>query len=289
MEKKRSRRERVKGKLKETYRLIILDHDTLQEINSYSISIFSIVLSVTAFLTLMATVFFLLLAFTPLKRLIPGYGTIESNREVIALFNKVSELEDKVASQKLYIEKFRHYVTGEIPNQNDSINVYAEIPEQSPVERIEEDELLRQEIELEQKLIESASANKSVMDIDFVHVVRPLEGPVSSAFDPSMGHFGVDIMAAKSTPIKAALEGTVISADWTLLTGHSISIQHENNVVTAYKHNSSLLKEIGAKVAAGEAIAIIGNSGTLSNGPHLHFEIWQNGEALNPELYIDFD
>ena len=124
--------------------------------------------------------------------------------------------------------------------------------------------------------------------IEELYFIPPLRGYITADFQPSKKHYGIDIAAPKNTPIKSAMAGTVIISDWTLETGNIIGIQHKNNLVSFYKHNSVLLKKIGSFVKAGEAVAIIGNTGQLSDGPHLHFEIWHNGQPVNPTNYINF-
>jgi len=111
---------------------------------------------------------------------------------------------------------------------------------------------------------------------------------LTSSFNQGNGHYAVDIAAPKNTPIKSCYEGTVIYSDWSSENGHTILIQHESNLISAYKHNSAILKSVGDFVRSGEAIAIIGNSGENSTGPHLHFELWFDGYAINPEEYIKF-
>ena len=105
---------------------------------------------------------------------------------------------------------------------------------------------------------------------------------------PEIKHYGVDILAPKSSPINSIMDGYVFSSGWDLETGYTIGVQHEGNILSFYKHNSILLKEKGTFVQAGEAIAIIGNTGTLSSGPHLHFELWHSGKPLNPEDFLNF-
>ena len=118
--------------------------------------------------------------------------------------------------------------------------------------------------------------------------IAPISGEGSAPFDLDQHHRGIDILAPKDTPVKAIMDGYVFISDWTLETGNTIGIQHVDGLVSFYKHNSSLLKGQGSFVRAGEAIAIIGNTGTLSDGPHLHFELWHNGVALDPAEYINF-
>ncbi|MBK8505637.1 MAG: M23 family metallopeptidase [Saprospiraceae bacterium] len=117
----------------------------------------------------------------------------------------------------------------------------------------------------------------------------PITGSISLEFDPQKDHFGIDINAAPNTAIKAIMSGFIIFSGWTLETGNTIGIQHDQNLISFYKHNSSLLKSTGTFVQAGEAVAIIGNTGTLSSGPHLHFELWQAGKPVDPTDYINFE
>ena len=121
-----------------------------------------------------------------------------------------------------------------------------------------------------------------------LYFIPPVSGEISAGFMIDENHYGVDVLAPKNTPVKAVMDGYVISSDWTLETGNTIGIQHDNKMISFYKHNSQLLKSTGDQVRAGEAVAIIGNSGTLSDGPHLHFELWYDGKPLNPEDYIKF-
>jgi len=164
-------------------------------------------------------------------------------------------------------------------------------------ERIPEDEQLRTAVskgtftsEPAPVVVAAGVGNVGVRDVPLEQIsfMPPVSGDVTSSFDLQKNHFGVDISAAKNTAVKAAANGVVISSGYTVETGYSIAIQHPNNVVTMYKHNSVLLKETGSAVKAGEAIAIIGNSGESTSGPHLHFEVWYKGRPANPVDYINF-
>ena len=121
-----------------------------------------------------------------------------------------------------------------------------------------------------------------------IYFFAPLKGTITNEFDPSKEHFGIDVVAPKDEAIKATLDGTVVFAEWTVETGYVIQLQHANNIVSNYKHNSVLLKKVGDEVKAGDVIAIIGNSGELSSGPHLHFELWKEGKPINPKEFINF-
>jgi murein DD-endopeptidase MepM/ murein hydrolase activator NlpD len=120
------------------------------------------------------------------------------------------------------------------------------------------------------------------------HFSSPTSGLIINRFNPGQNHFGVDMVTEADQPVVAISNGTVTFANWTVDTGYVIQIQHDNNFLSLYKHNAELLKSVGDYVTTGEAIAIVGNSGELTTGPHLHFELWQNGAPLNPEAYILF-
>ena len=152
-----------------------------------------------------------------------------------------------------------------------------------------EDSILRVQIEDEEQYNLTVVDNRSrVSGLTGVHFFAPIRGMVSSPFDATQNHFGTDIVAASNEVVKATLDGTVIMASWTVETGYVIQVQHKDNLISVYKHNAELLKKTGNVVKAGDAIAIIGNSGELTTGPHLHFEIWHNGTPINPEEYIVF-
>jgi murein DD-endopeptidase MepM/ murein hydrolase activator NlpD len=150
--------------------------------------------------------------------------------------------------------------------------------------------LLRHQIEVEEQYNLSVEEEDNISDeISDIHFFTPMKGIVTASFDAFDNHFGTDVVGSPNSVVSATLDGTVIMASWTIKTGYVIQIQHKNNLISVYKHNSELLKETGAFVKAGESIAIIGNSGELfTSGPHLHFELWYNGKALDPEKYIVF-
>ena len=126
------------------------------------------------------------------------------------------------------------------------------------------------------------------MPLAQVFFVAPVKGEISAGFKVTDDHLGVDILAPQNTPVKAARDGIVFLSEFTNSNGNVVGIQHDNNVITFYKHNSKLLKKVGDQVRSGEAIAIIGNTGTLSTGPHLHFELWHKGRAVDPTEYLRF-
>lgn len=283
-------------RLKDNYRLVIMNNDTFEEVGSYKLSLLNVYIFLSSVAILFAFLFLLFIVFTPVKRLIPGYGDTTSHTELLKLNEKIEALEKEAAIHKTYTEGFRKRLVADVETVEDVEAGSNFIPDSvANVKRIREDEMLRKEMELEDLLLErellAKSANISTREIPLEQMffVPPLNGLVSAGFDADIKHYGIDILAPKNTPVKSIMDGYVITSDWTLETGNTISVQHPNNVISSYKHNSVLLKKIGDAVKAGEALAIIGNTGTLSNGPHLHFELWHKGKAVDPSEYIIFE
>ena len=291
-------------KLRDQYRLVIMNDETFEEVTSLKLSPLSVYVFLSSLVVGTAIVVTLLIVYTPVKRYIPGYGDFQRDGEIALLTSKVAELEKEIKAHREYNENFRKILTGDIADFTQEA-----VKKQSPlvaldtgktasapkVDRITEDETLRNAVEqgtftgggelVSAGLAPTISREQPLEQLSFM---PPVTGDVVAAFDFSKSHFGVDVAAPKNTAVKAAANGVVISAGYTVETGYSIAIQHPNNVVTMYKHNSVLLKNAGTPVKAGEAIAIIGNSGENTSGPHLHFELWYKGRAVNPTDYINF-
>ena len=296
MEAKDEGRSGWKDRLRTTYRLVIMDDETFEEVSSYRLSLLNVYIAACTLFLFTALIVASIFIFTPLKQMIPGYGEVESNREYIRLRNKVNNLQSELSAQKTYTESIRRILMGDLEYTTDHTQESEMHPDtMEPVQRIPEDEKLRREVNLDEKLdiahanLKKAPDNGKQIPMDQMYFIPPVRGVVSAGFAPDKKHFGVDVLAPKNTPVKATLDGYVIASDWTLETGNTIAVQHGNELVSFYKHNSSLLKEEGDVVKAGEAIAIIGNTGTMSDGPHLHFELWKSGQPVNPEMYVNLD
>lgn len=285
-------------RIRHPYRLVIMNHDTFEEIGSYRGTLLNVYLGVAALIMLVALLVIALVFFTPLRRLAPGYGDINETSEWFQMKAEIDSLEGQLVAQQVYIDKFRKMISGDVepqPAREVSEEQLQQVLDstQEPAPIPEEDEL-RRSLRFGQQRINPAGGlatgelASSVAGPEKLYFTPPVSGPISAGFMPERRHFGVDVLAPKNTAIKAAMDGFVTLSDWTLETGHTIAIQHDNNVITFYKHNSALLKKVGDFVKAGEAIAIIGNSGTLSSGPHLHFEIWYDGKPLDPAKYVNF-
>ncbi|MCB9308584.1 MAG: M23 family metallopeptidase [Lewinellaceae bacterium] len=261
-------------RLKHNFRILILDDENLEEVGSYNLSLLSFYTLLSVVSLLLSILVISLIVFTPVKRLIPGYGDITDNKKFIELTKKVDALEQEVQAYDTYTTGLKNMLTGGIHTQavqrEDSIDASKNIP----IELIKQEDILE---------------NKRAKELNFLRFVTPVRGSISAKFQPAVQHYGVDILAAKDAPISSIMDGIVISSDVSLQTGNSVYIQHPKNIVSVYKHNSALLVKTGDVVKTGQAIAIIGNSGEMSTGPHLHFEMWYDGKVVNPENYINFN
>ncbi len=290
-----SRWQRFRARLKNTYRLVIMNDDTFEEVGSYQLSLLNVYIAISSVVVMVAVGVVLLVAFTPLKKYIPGYGDTVRQEEYMALYKQVEELEREMLAQREYADNFRRILSGDVETAQEVENRTPAVQPDSSLEAPElspEEARLRREMELGQvgraarQTSQAPQAGSRDVPLEQLFFVAPVRGEISAGFKPDEKHNGIDILAPKNTAVKAALDGYVFLSDFTIETGNTIGIQHENNIVTFYKHNSELLKKAGSFVKAGEAVAIIGNTGTLSTGPHLHFELWHKGHAVDPADYI---
>ena len=273
LEEKRPLSER----LQDTFRLNVIEDETLREVKSYRFTLMNIYVIFASIFFVLFIIIVSLVFFTPIKRLVPGFGDIKENREFVELSRQVSQLEEELETQQVYTNGLMNMLSGgEVTQLN--------IPNVGQI-AIDTTQAAKPSANLK---IGEVAASKQVQDLNRLVFIPPVKGSISAYFSRAIDHLGVDVLAAKDTPIKAVTDGIVITSDWTLETGNTIGIQHDNNLVSFYKHNSVLLKKTGDYVTAGEAIAIIGNTGTLSDGPHLHFELWYNGKAIDPRQLINF-
>ncbi len=291
--------------LRDQYRLVIVNDETFEEVSSLKLSPLSVYIFLSSLIVGTAILVTLLIVYTPLKRYIPGYGDFQRDSEIAALTQKAAALEKEVNAQRLYNENLRKILTGDLADfteeavrDKNRLDTARSAASSSPTDfagRLGESALTSSPTEAEGDaegssrpaagLPVSLGSDQSIERLQFI---PPVSGEITARFDPLKNHFGIDVAAPRNTAIKAAADGVVILAGYTVETGYSIAIQHPHNIVTLYKHNSVLLKKAGTPVKAGEAIALIGNSGVESSGPHLHFELWYRGRPVNPADYIGF-
>ena len=281
-------------KLKIKYRLVIMNNDTFEEKFSFRLSGLNVFIALGALIIILIFITTYIIAFTPLREYIPGYGSNQSVRNVRELVLKADSLEEDLKNKDLYLFNIKNIIEGK-----DIVDKLPEKPDSSGAKydnldfsKSKEDSMLRLEIERQDQYniaVSDNSSGASVSSISGFFFFTPLKGIITNNYDPANDHYGIDIVAAKNEAIKSTLDGTVIFAGWTLKTGYTIAVQHKNNLISVYKHNSALLRKEGDYVKAGEAIAIIGETGELATGPHLHFELWYDGKPVNPRDYMVFE
>ena len=287
MEKER-KRDKIKKLFQNPYRIVIFNDINLHIIRQVRFNaktmLGALILAVIAIIFGVT----ILIAFTPLREYIPGYPTGKLKQMLINNVLVVDSLEQEAQRRDLYFKNFRAMLAGETPSDTVIKRGVAVRPDQVQFKKYDHDSLFKEEIAQEQMNLGFNSTPGGKTGVAGLLFFPPLNGLITGKHDLSIRHFGVDIVGKVNSRISAALDGTVIFAGWTIDTGYVIYLQHEQNLVTVYRHNAELLKIQGDKVRAGEAIAIMGNSGKETTGPHLHFEMWLNGVSVDPEEYIKF-
>lgn len=295
MAREKKEKQEKESRLRKKYRVVVYNNDTYEEKAHFKFTLLAflnIVLISSVLLIIMVTC---LIAFTPLREYIPGYTDVSLNRRVYEMERRADSMELVFKQKDLYINNIKKIVMGD-DFSSDSINSLLTKSSNTNFNNIadkksKEDSIFRLEYENETRnnLFKHEIISDIPAEYKLVAFFSPMTGIVTNHFNREEKHFGIDIVADNNSVIKATADGTVVYSDWTVDNGYCIGIQHNGNLFSVYKHNAVLLKDDGDFVSAGEPIAIYGNSGSLSTGPHLHFEIWYNGTPLNPEDYISFE
>lgn len=290
MSSRKKRKKPLLDRLRSKYRLVIMNDDTFEEQASFKLSRINIYVLSSITLFVLVSLIISGIVLTPLKEYIPGYADINLRRDLTLLKLKADSVEKIISNREIYLDNFRRVVEGRTDTStNDETGLGTIKGSLDLGQLLPEDSLLRVEMENEENYMLDFSKISGSRGISNFSYFTPLKGFITEPFNKDEGHFGVDIVAPENETIQSVLDGTVIMASWTLETGYVIVIQHPNELVSFYKHNSVLFKKVGTFVQAGDAIAIIGSSGELTTGPHLHFELWYKGSPLNPEEYIVFN
>lgn len=288
MAKKGKKRKEIKRKLLHKYRLVILNESTFEEKISFKLSRLNVFVTGTLFIIGLIGLTTLLIAFTPLREYIPGYSSTRLKQQATDLTYKTDSLVNVLSYTNRYLDNIRMVLRGDIENNEinrDSLFEQFKIdPSTVDLTPIKEDSLLRASVALEDKynLFERSNGSSAVV------LFSPLTGTLTQQYNADEKHYAVDVVAPVDTPIKSVANGTVVFAEWTAETGYVIILEHKEGLISVYKHNGSLNKSQGDIVRAGEVIASVGNTGELTTGPHLHFELWTNGIPVNPLDYVDF-
>ena len=277
-----------KDKRHSRLRLMISDDKTHQHLFKLHFTRTGFVVGAVSGTIVFAALIFILIAYTPLKTFIPGYPDARSKRAAIQNAIRIDSLENVIYRWELYSENLKRVMEGEDPLKIDSlINDGIKNNSAADMKKLaEKDSILREHVRQEEEFGIS-DRDKRNLPIEGLHFFTPLKGVISEGYDPAVHPF-VDITAPSGSVVKATLDGTVIYAGWSEEAGYTIQLQHDGDIVSIYKHNEKLLKTTGDKVSAGSPIALVGNTGNLSTGDHLHFELWHKGETVDPTKYINF-
>lgn len=271
------------------FRLSLLDAKTHQQLFSVRFNRTGFFVSAVTIAVVLCAAIFSLIAFTPVRTFIPGYPDARTKRAAIQNAIKVDSLESVIYRWELYSENLRRVVEGEEPMSIDSIIAISNrriAQAKDPDFLKKQDSIMRQEVKNEE-MFDISSRSQRQLPIEGMLFFTPVQGVISQGYDPVI-HPYLDIAAPAGTVVKAIANGTVIFDGWSEETGYTIQIQHDGDIVSIYKHNEKLLKKTGDKVSAGSPIALVGNTGKLTTGEHLHFELWHKGESLDPTKYISF-
>ncbi len=270
------------------YKLSFFNENTLEEVWSFRLSQLSafIVLAVFAFLLVSLTAFIIVVS--PIRNYLPGYLDVEVRKEIVRNALRADSLERIIAVQALYLDNVAGILSGTtVLDSIREIDSLAQVRSDFEIPRstVEEDFIRTFEEEEKYNL---GVLNTNAPPTDGVFFYKPVNGLVSARYETDIRHYGIDLVAAPNESVVATLDGTVVYTGFDPNYGHVIELQHKNGFISIYKHNELLLKKVGDQVVAGEAIALVGNTGELSTGPHLHFELWYRGTPVNPEEYIAF-
>ncbi|SDR74597.1 Peptidase family M23 [Formosa sp. Hel1_31_208] len=286
---KKEKEKKFRKKLLHKYRLVVLNEDTFEERFAIKLTRLNVFVMVSLGTILLVVGTILLIAFTSLKEYIPGYSSMALKKQATVLNYKTDSLQNVMELNEKYYASIKKVLTGDVSsvefNRDSIIDAAAIDASKLDLKPTKEDSLLRDLVDKEDKynVFESALSSSNFV------LFPPVNGTISDAYNIKEKHFAVDVVVAKNTPIKATADGTVIFAEWTTETGYVVIIEHSYDLISVYKHNASLTKQQGDLVKSGEVIAMAGNTGELTTGPHLHFELWSRGYPVNPTNFIDFN
>ena len=279
---------RLWDRLKYKYKLSVINETSYEEVFNFRLSQLHVLTALSVLAVILVVLTILLIAFTDLREFIPGYPDGNMRQMIAQNAHRVDSLENELLKRDRFFKSIRLVLNG---------------GDTTSLERSREDtaryrndtirfQISEQENEFRAAIEERERFNLSLgmkeQNHDYYHFFPPVEGIVTQSFDEKKRHYGTDIVAKANAKVAAVLDGVVIFTDWTVKTGYVIQVQHTNDLISVYKHNSILLKKQGDYVRAGEVLGVVGNTGEESSGPHLHFELWRAGNPLNPENFIKF-
>jgi murein DD-endopeptidase MepM/ murein hydrolase activator NlpD len=284
--KKKGRWERLRHR----YRMVIMEDDTLELRSSVKLSLFNVYLALSVLLVVMTVFIVSLIYFSPIKNYLVGYDQVRMTRTVLEQERAIDSLVRVANAHDAWLDNLQRKLRGEADT-----SFRAEPRSGRDYNRIDlgrvppEDLALREEISQADVFSLRADDPQQSGDWRSAPFMLPLDGLITAGFDPTQEHYGIDIVAKENSPVRAVRDGTVVDRYWDAETGNVVVLQHGDNLLSLYKHNRSVLAKVGSFVRAGDAIAIVGNTGELSSGPHLHFELWHDRAPLDPEDFLTFN
>jgi hypothetical protein len=282
------KREQLNKLFQHPYRIVIFNDLNLHVIRQVRFDARTLLMTLISAVILIIIAVTVLIAFTPLREYIPGYTSSDIRKTLINNVIVVDSLEHEIQMRDKYYHDFKLMVMGKSPVDTIVKKVPPTDPNEIKTSKYNADSIFKDEIGTEPLSVSFLKSSAQASNISEMNFVLPLMGVITNRQNPGAGHFGIDIVSKANSSIASVAEGTITLAEWNPETGFVIQVQHSNNLLTVYKHNAKLLKKQGDKVKGGEIIAIMGNTGKETTGPHLHFEMWLNGVSLNPEEYIKF-
>jgi len=275
--------------LKNKYRLVILNDSTFGEKFSLRLSPLSLIISVSAITITLTIIVISLVAFTPLREYIPGYGTVAERRQILKLGQRADSIEQVLSARHSYMNNLLNVLNEKLETKpekpvKDTTGKYSKINTAPSSDDID----FRKDYENNKNASVASISNPKLKGISDLVFFTPVKGVILSSYNLSEDHFGIDIVTKEDEIVKSTLDGTVVFTGFSSSDGYVIHIQHTNNVTSIYKHNAEILKKTGDRIKSGEPIAIVGNTGEKSKGPHLHFELWYNGIPINPQDCVAF-
>lgn len=291
-EARRLRRKQLMRKLRSKYRAVLINESTFEERFSLRLSRMNVILLAVVLFIINALFVATVIVFTPLKQYIPGYSDQSVKMNAYRAMVTADSLDQVLAVRDAYLTNLRNVLSGEMPADSASLAMPMTVaPSTTDLHASSADSAMRARIREEEaySVHGNTAAGAERAGLPGLLFYPPLRGVVTNAYDPAEGHNGIDIVAKADEAVMACLDGTVIMASWTSDAGYVVAVQHNLGLVSVYKHNAVLLRKVGDQVKAGEAIAIVGNSGELTSGPHLHFELWSGGKAVDPQAHIGFN
>lgn len=275
--------------LRKKYRLVILNDATFAEKISIRLSPSGILIAGAAITIIMTTLVISLVAFTPLREYIPGYGDIGERKQILQLNTKADSIEQTLSKRDVYLNTVLNAFEEKVETKTDkpkkdTTGKYTKVNTKPSSRDIQ----FREDYEQNKGKSVSTGHKMKYNGLDELVFFSPVKGFITESFDLVEDHYGVDIVTKQDETIKTTLDGTIIFTGFSAEDGNVVQVQHSNNLISIYKHCSTFLKITGERVKSGEAIAVVGNTGEKSHGPHLHFELWFNGSPINPQEFVAF-